>query len=210
MASPTDIANLALALIGDMQITSLTETTDEPSRVCAVNYDQARDECLAIARWGFAKQQVTLSRLEDDPLFKWTAAFQLPADFIRLVEIEGADAWMPKEYFDVQGSKLFLDLDDSEATTLNIEQIRREDDTTLYSPLFIEALSYKLAHKICVRLTNSASKAREILKEFQQVVLPRCQTVDAQQRYSGENHPINKILRRSHLVRSRGDGFDDF
>lgn len=210
MASQTDIANLALSLIGESAISSINDPSDKPSRICLVNYAQALDETLSLARWSFAKKQVGLSKLTDAPLFKWTAAFQLPSDFIRLCEVEGVDAFYPKEFFDIQGRKLFcgLDSDNEEDESLHIEYIRREDDPTLYSPLFVEALAYRLAIKISVPLTNSDAKARTLMQTFEQVILPRCMTIDAQQRYSGENHPLRKFLRRSPLIKSRQGGSD--
>jgi hypothetical protein len=203
MASPTDIANLALSLIGEGEIADIADTSDEISRVCGANFAQARDECLAMARWSFAKGQGVLTKLIDAPLFEWNAAFELPVDFIRLCKIAGEDAWEPREYFDVQGRKLLVELDDDTVTTLNIEYVRREEDPTLFSPLFVESVSYKLAHKIARKLTGSDVRGREIMKEFEQVVMPRCLTMDAQLRHSGQNHPIASFLRKSRLIRAR-------
>jgi hypothetical protein len=207
MASITEIANLALSLIGESGISDISDTSDKASRTCATNFNQARDECLAMARWSFAKRQATVTKLTAAPSFEWAAAFELPVDFIRLCKIAGDDAWNPKEYFDVQGRTLLVNLDDEAATTLNIEYIRREEDPTLYSPLFVEALSYKLAHKIAKVLTDSDRRSQEILREFEQVVMPRCRTIDLQQRLSGRNHPVVAFLRRSRLIRARGGSF---
>lgn len=204
MASPTDIANLALSLIGESAISDINDTSDKASRICGTNFPQARDECLAMTVWSFAKRQATLTKLATGPEFEWSAAFELPVDFLRLSKIAGDDAWNPKEYFDVQGRALFVNLDDETATTLRIEYIRREEDSTLYSPLFVEALSYKLAHKIAKPLSASDTIARDLLREFEQVVMPRCRTIDLQQRLSGRNHPVVAFLRRSRLIGARG------
>lgn len=202
MASPTDIANLALTLFGNTQIASIEETTDEPSRVCRVNYSQARDECLAMARWSFAKCQVALSKLADAPLFDWSAAYELPIDFIRLVKIQGVDVFGQTEYFDVQGRRLLINPADTLAT-VNIEYIRREENSAIYSPLFVEAVSHKLAQKVCFKLSGSESRAKSLLQEFEQIVMPRCRTVEAQQRRSGENNPTAEMMRRVGLLRAR-------
>lgn len=209
MPSETDIANLALQHLGESRINSIEDTGDKVSRTCKVNFAQARDEALQSARWGCAKTQAALSKLAQAPLYKWRAAYQLPADFIRLIEIEGEDAWTPKEYFDRQGNKLLIgrgedaeDMPDS----INIEYISRVEDTTLFDPLLVESIAMLLAMKCARALTGSDSKQAELRKEYEQVVLPRAMTLNAQPINSGANHPIRQMMAKSFMNRARHTG----
>lgn len=44
----------------------------------------------------------------------------------------------------------------------------RVTDPALFDPLFIDALSYKLALKLAMPLTNSSSKTQELMYNYQQ------------------------------------------
>ncbi|GAA5120679.1 hypothetical protein JIN84_05885 [Luteolibacter yonseiensis] len=200
MPSPTDIANLALQHLGESRITSITDTGDKVSRTCGLNYPQARDEALQTAPWTCAKAQATLTRLSQAPLHKWKAAYQLPVDFIRLCEVGGGGAWFPSEYFDRMGSRLVLGRGDDETpVTLDIEYIFRQEDTSTYDPLLVECLALLLASKMARTLTGSDSKAQALRDEYERVALPRARTLNAQQIYSGKNHPLRQMLGRSVL-----------
>lgn len=210
MPSETDIANLALQHLGESRINSIEDTGDKVSRTCKVNFAQARDEALQSARWGCAKKQAALSKLSTPPLYKWKAAYQLPSDFIRLIEIEGEDAWTPKEYFDRQGNKLLIgrgcEDDENMPDTLNIEYIHRLEDYTQYDPLLVESVAMELAMKCARALTGSDSKQGELRKEYEQVVLPRAMTLNAQPINSGANHPVHQMITRSFMQRARRTG----
>lgn len=205
-ASETDIANLALQKIGESRINSLNDQADKNARVCKLNYDQARGEALMMCRWRFAKKQAAISKLIDPPLYKWQAAYQLPADLLRLTEIEGDDVWNPKQYFDIQGRKLFVyfsDDFDSAADSLNIEYIFDEDVTTSYDPLFVNVLALKLASMIARPLTGSDQLGQMLEQELVTVALPKAMEVNGHQLYTDKNHPIHQIMNQSFLRRSR-------
>jgi hypothetical protein len=206
MASPTDIANLALQHLGESPINSIEDTGDKVSRTCKVNFEQARDEVLQAARWTCAKRQVAVSKLSQAPLYKWSAAYQLPSDFLRLVEIEGEDAWVPREYFDLHGKTLLLGRDqefDDLPASLNIEYLRKLEDTTLFDPLLVDAISLKLACRCARILTGSDTLAGDLMRQFEQVVMPRAMTINTSQVSSIANPPHRKFIRNSLMMRAR-------
>lgn len=210
MPSETDIANLALQHLGESRINSIEDSGDKVSRTCKVNFAQARDEALQSARWGCAKTQAALSKLAQVPLYKWRAAYQLPSDFIRMIEIEGEDAWTPKEYFDRQGNKLLIgrccNEDENMPDTLNIEYIARVENMTLFDPLLVESIAMLLAMKCARALTGSDSKQADLRNEYERVVLPRAMTLNAQPINSGVNHPVRSIMSKSFMNRARRTG----
>ena len=204
MPSETAIANLALQHLGETSIISLDDTGDKTSRVCGITYPQARDEALQTAPWSCAKKQAAISKLADAPLYKWAAAYQLPADFIRLVELDGADAWEPTEYFDRMGDQLMTGNADSDADVADaipIEYIFRQTDATKFDPLLVECIALIMAMKMARSLTGSDTKAAQLREEYERVVLARARTLNATQIYTGKNHPILKRLGRSLLNR---------
>lgn len=205
--SPTDIANLALQLLGEIPINSLEDSNDKTSRTMRLNYAQVRDEVLQSARWNCAKKQEALARITDpEPIYKWSAAYQLPNDFLRLSEIEGEDAWVPKEFFDIHGKTLLIGRDDEIddlPDVLNIEYICRLEDSILFDPLLIEAISVKLAAKTGRILTGSDQVAADMLRQYEQIVMPRAAAINAQMVSSIYNNNHRKFIRNSLLTRAR-------
>ncbi len=209
MASETDIANLALNILGETQITSIDDTESRDARAVKVVYAHERDKLLQRAQWSFAKKQATISKLATAPLYKWMGAYQLPSDLLRLIEIDEIDAWNPKEYFDIQGKQLFLyraETSDIAADTADIEYIYRCVDTTNYTALFIDALATALAARLARKLTGSDTKGQELLQNLETVVLPLAMTQNSQMVYSGKNHPLRSIMAKSLLGRARLNG----
>jgi hypothetical protein len=88
MASKVSIANLALSLLGDVRIISLSDAHETAKKVNAV-FDLKVEELISMYPWNFAKKRLELAKLEDGPLFGWLNAFALPSDLLRLLEING-------------------------------------------------------------------------------------------------------------------------
>lgn len=210
MASSTDIANLALLRLGESRINSLADETDKNARVCNVNWEQARQRSLMMCRWRFAKKQTGISKLAAAPVYKWQGAYQLPADYLRLTEIEGDDVWQPKEYFDIQGKKLLtfpVNDFDTPSASLNIEYIFDEQDTSQYDASFIEVLSTQLASMVARSLTGSDQIGPALKQELETVSLPKAMEINGHMLYTDNNAPIRKILADSMLRKSRRAGY---
>lgn len=197
MASVVQICNLALARISQDQINSL----DEPSpnaRFCKSFFDQTRDEILQSNPWRFATRTATLSLLTDDPLIEWDNQFQLPTDNLRVLELNGSDNRERLDYFEVQGNVLLTN-----ETEAIIKYVARVTDTTFYTPLFIEALSCKLAARIAKPLTGKDEIANGLLTEYSRLTGPEARRVDA---YTGHRRPVLPRV-NSDLVAARyGNG----
>lgn len=211
MPTETEIANLALQHLGESRINAIDDDGDKVSRTCKVNFAQARDEALQSARWACAKKFARLSMLAEMPMVNWSAGYQLPDDFLRLIEINGVDAWMPMEFFDRFGDTLVTgrggsgyDIDG--ADTLVITYIHRLTDCTRFDPLLVDVVSMLLAMKCARTLTGSDSKAAELRREYETIVLPRALMANAAPFYSGKNNPLRQILNKSVLSRSRRSG----
>ena len=84
MPSDTDVANVALRLIGSTNpITSLTDGSDNAKVVNAI-YTEVRDDLLRSHLWNFATKRVKLSRLSTDPTFEFDFAYALPTDWAQI------------------------------------------------------------------------------------------------------------------------------
>lgn len=169
MPSKIAICNAALALVGDNRINSLLEDS-EGARQCAAWWDIARDAVLASHPWNFAMKRVSLARLSDAPTFDYDYAFQLPSDCLRVWETDDDD--YP---YKIEGRTLLSDRE-----SVKILYIARIEDTTYYSPVFVEALALHLAWNICYRLKSSRSHAEFLYQQFE-ATMQRARSVDAQE-----------------------------
>ena len=89
-ADMLEIINAALALIGDDEITSLSDTGEKEELANAI-YEIRLQEALGLARWRFASRQVILDRNLSAPIARWDAAYDFP-DGISADEVIGIHA----------------------------------------------------------------------------------------------------------------------
>jgi hypothetical protein len=173
--SEVAIANAALIKLGADRITALTDNNDR-ARVLNARYAEVRDAELRRRRWRFATARTTLPALATPPAFGYGYAYQLPSDFLRLIQIGEHDLGLdltdyraaPNGLYSIEGGTLLTDL----GPPLPIRYVRRVTDTALMDPAFREALAARLAFECCERLTQSDSKKqlawgdyREALRE---------------------------------------------
>jgi len=159
MASIIEICNLALQNISQRTITSLDARTNE-GKQCAQRYEHARDVTLQMSWWGFAKGVAALPNLDAAPV-EWAYAYQLPPDLIACRYIVSP---VPRQRVPFEQSGRELWTNHGPETTL--AYTKRVVDPTQFSPLFIDALSWRIAADIAVPLTGSKSSRRDALGTF--------------------------------------------
>jgi hypothetical protein len=81
--SQISICNMALGHIGrsTQPIVALTDKSVE-ARTCALWYDAARQECLELEDWSFARSRVTLALHGDAPPAEWAYRYQMPSNVL--------------------------------------------------------------------------------------------------------------------------------
>lgn len=143
MASEASIANTMLVGLGEPTITSLDETSERALTIKVV-YADALEFLLEQHVWNFAKARVRLAKVTQAPLFGYSVAFKLPADFLRLLDTD------PElSEYRVENGCILCD-----ETTLSINYIRRITDPNSMPPSFREALSYLIGTKVAKKLTG--------------------------------------------------------
>ncbi len=162
--SETQIMNDALALISVPSIASPDEES-EPARQARSVYPSVVRAQLERYAWTFAKQQIALPQNEEPPVYRWSRAFALPSDFLRLIEV--ADFWVfgsetgidqnPTPMFDIQGTNILTNF----TAPLEITYIRDlTEEPTLWSAVFAEAVTYALAARLAPPLTKDKEKMK--------------------------------------------------
>jgi len=173
MASKVQIANRALRKVGGKRITSLSENSEE-ARVVNDMYDDTLKLVLAEGLWTFAQKRATLATVTGTPLEindDVSVIYSKPSDFIRLNFVND-----PTAIIKVEGEYIL-----SDTASINILYTFFNENTEQYLPNFVDAFSTKLASDICFDITESVRKSEALIKQYEEIDLPKALASDAQQ-----------------------------
>lgn len=175
--SKTDVCNRALQQLGAKRISALTDETPS-ARACNLAYDIIRRSELRKRVWNFAISRASLAA--DSPAPDWGRqnSFTLPNDFLRLAEsypeqltndinVVGVTVAFTAEFTGMKDwvieQKKILTNDQS---PLQIRYVFDVTDTTLFDPLFSEALSTAMAFEMAEELTQSNTKKTDLAAAY--------------------------------------------
>lgn len=157
-----EICNSALTLVGARRIVSLSDPSLE-ARECNANYDIARKATLRDFPWNWATKRVVLDTADSTaPAFEYQYRFAIPDDFIRNHTVYDTSACI----LEAGRWRLESDFYLTDEATLWVRYVYNVTDTTLFDPIFDEAVAAKLAHKISFKLNASESTRAEVAKIY--------------------------------------------
>lgn len=163
-ADVTSIYNAALSELGAARVTDVDEDSVE-ARACTACYEDLRDAELRAHPWTFAATRTQLAADSDEPEFGKDRSFTLPADYLRVLprypeEVVGFLDW------EFEGGKIYT----NDSAPLNFRYTRRVTDASLFDPLFREALSMKMALRMCEQLTQSNTKQATLMEKYKMAI----------------------------------------
>ncbi len=173
-STDVDICNLALGIIGDKRIQSMTERSVEAVE-CGRFYGQALDESLEAYDWPFARSFArAVAPSGVDILPGYASAFAWPKDAIAIRGIARSMRGEAAPEF-VMGSISGKDDGDLQVIYTNhagayLAYTRRVTDPRLFTPLFVSALAAKLAFYLAMPLKKSASDRDRAEKLFDKTI----------------------------------------
>lgn len=191
MASDIDIANLALARLGDTANVSSLNPPDGSAQAehCARFYPFARNTLLELHDWGFATRRAVLA-LTGENVGDWAFAYALPSDALRVIDIlppsAGDDS--AQDYAIEASADSRLILTDQEGAV--VRYVGLVTDTTRFSPLFVEALSWLLASNLAGPLIKGDAGAGMAKSCYQtaMMLVAQARAADAGQRKGKPGH----------------------
>ncbi len=197
MTNDTDLANHALGLIGEALITAITDQSSKEARTCLKFASAARLETLRLGRWNCATDRVALVELSTAPAGGYSHQFQLPTNFIRLMDVNGEAVKEADEYFEIEGRKFLTDEESVWIRYIYAAPIGALD------PLLQAAVATRLASKIAIPLSGRIEQASAMEELFQRR-LAEARGIDAKETQGADNAPWEKVFSRSRSQRSRG------
>ena len=201
MASEVDICNLALARLGDNATVASIDPPEGSAQAehCARFYPVARDALLEMHDWKFATRRASLAQL-DTETWNWAFAYAKPSNALKLLAVLPASASSDddtQEYeaeTDSNGAPIIL-TDQEDASLRYIAHVM---DTTVFSPLFVDALSWLLASHLAgpvLKGDAGAAMAKTCLQSFL-LALSNAKVSDANQRKVRPEHKPDWIAGR--------------
>jgi hypothetical protein len=157
--SVLEVCNRALSLLGNASVSSLDDGSVEARELARV-YDGVRRGLLRRGAWSFAIARAELAASAAAPAFGWDAAYPLPSDYVRLVQV-GAREGEGIAYH-LEGRSILT----NEAAPLPVRYVRDETDAATFDAAFCDCLALALAHACCERLTQSRTRKGELAKEL--------------------------------------------
>lgn len=152
-----DICNLALDHLNVSPITTITNPTDKVGKVLDRWYDNTRRATLRFHTWNFAMKRASIAKLVTTPEFGYAYEYQLPADYLRIVEVGDGNIYTD---YGIETGKLLIDETSSDG--LDIRYVFDNTNVDKYDPLFVELIALELAHNICFALTGNVVLKREL------------------------------------------------
>jgi hypothetical protein len=193
MATEVDIANLALAHLGDSATVASLDPPEGSAQaeLCAIFYPIARNALLESHNWKFSIRRVTLAALSVDS-YEWAFAYAAPSDAIRLLSVlpPGASATDSSQPYDTEsapgGENIILT--NQESAVLRYTAF--VSDTSKFTPLVVEALSMLLASYLAGPiLKGDVGKAEaKACYTLYRTILAQASASDANQRKVSPTH----------------------
>ena len=149
----TGIANLALGNLGEASIQSLSDNNAR-ARACSSRIDDVIVTILRMHVWNSALERKLLTNI-GEPIFGWNYIYQLPADYIKVVEVEPVSKYMVEKKNILSNEK-----------TLHLLYVATPTDINNLDPLLAEAIAMKLAWEIAETLTSKAGLKQEMMQKY--------------------------------------------
>ena len=146
-----------------------SKTDDTFELQTAIGTDLDASGYTAYTENGYITKLAAIEMDDDDSTYVYT----LPSDFIRanLFSVNKNDM-----YLTFEAGYLYSDTD-----SLKMIYTYRNEDPTLYPPMFVTALATRIASEICFNLTQSSTKAKELRADYEMIVLPKAMAADSSQ-----------------------------
>lgn len=163
------IVSQALRELGENGITALTEDSTA-GRLANALYDKERRKELRAHRWNFAIKRVALAQFGTAPAFGYSYAYNIPSDYLRVLEEQFHDT-----DFKVENGKVLTD-----NGTFNLLYVADITDPTMFDADFVDVLVARMKWKMAYAITGSAAKEQQAKADYDTQVRD-ARSIDAQE-----------------------------
>jgi len=170
-----EVAQKAMVLVGLEPLTSFTDQTDE-ALVMNTIYEDIVQDCLGQNNWNFALGQKTLSRLTDEPVDRWDAAYALPTN-PAVMQVQTVTIDDQPQRYDIYERNIYINAQIDDVVVLNYVY---RPETQYFPPTFTLWLIYRLTSVLALSVTRKGDVADAYTRLAEQQ-FRRAKARDAQQ-----------------------------
>lgn len=176
--------NLALDVIKSTPLQSQNDD-DATARWLQRNYAHIRDVALRSYDWNFAREYHSLSKDATNPPFRWSYAYTLPPDWLRVLPVTelGARNGKPVPH-EVIKNKVYT----NHYSPLNVRLIVRVDNTGDWDPIFTEMVKASLALGMANKFTGK-NKFIELSSALLKSAQDKAEEIDT---FEGSAEPVEQ------------------
>lgn len=182
ITSKTDVCNLALDLLSAGVVRDVDNPSNPTEELISRWYEQVRRKVLREHSWNFALKRAALAASSTSPAFGYDSQYPLPADFLRLLYIQGENGG-PLDYnlYQLEGGSILTSIGTSSSGTVNIVYVSDFQTVSRFDPLFIQLLAHELALAVSYKVTESNTNVQRIA-EIRRGLAALAKAVDGQER----------------------------
>ena len=173
-SADTEVAlvNMALTMLGQQPISALTDSNNRAVMADA-RYADVRDSVLRAHPWNCAIKRDILAKRADTPDWGYDNIFVLPADFVRLVDIED-----PTQKYSIEagnqgdatsdGNDLVLL---SDVSAMNIRYIYQLTLVVKMDHTLKHTIATRLAAELAMAIVGDSAKEQFLLEKYQMLLM---------------------------------------
>lgn len=165
MASEVSICNQAISWVGGTRITSLDDGTKE-ANLCKDNYAALRDAVLSEGAWTFATTRFIPAADAASPAYGYAYSFSISNTILTVLEVQNQST-VPNGSntldWRMEGNAILCD-----EQIIYVKAIEQITDPNEFHPLFVQALSARIALDICIPLTRNKALMRDMGALYQE------------------------------------------
>ena len=184
MVSRISVYNLVAGMLGESPVLVMPTAQDDTPIARAIDryWDSARGAALRANTWRFARTRAQLPALSTPPAFGFAFAFNLPSDFVRIVElgIPSASGWaIALDRFEREGMQILADY-----APLNLVYIRDMPEPETWDGDFELGFAMMFASMAAYDITGDMSLGQALRQDFEK------QFADAQVADGNDGPPL--------------------
>lgn len=180
--SKAELCNLALDLLiqsNEETITNIDTPNTNTEVVCSRWYDVTRKATLRKGIWNFALKRIILTPDATPPAFGYSQAYNLPADFIRIVSIGLSETTRIEQPFEIENGQILVNTESTDS--LYLRYVFDQMNVAKFDACFLDVMSMELALRMAYKFSASSTRVQQ-LEEMLQDKLIGAKSVDGQER----------------------------
>ncbi|SCW91772.1 hypothetical protein [Pseudomonas sp. NFACC05-1] len=173
MATGVSICSNALLMLGAQTINDFNDQLNlDRAKLCANLYPTVRDDMLRQHPWNCCIKRAVLAPDAAAPAFGYEHAFELPADFMRVLEVGTAGQQI--DYL-VEGRSI-----QANTTVLELRYVFRNEVESTWDSSLVKLVTLAMAAVLAYPVTQSAALQQSLGQELEQEKR-RARAVDGQE-----------------------------